>query len=88
MSSTANAELRVQGEPIIKKLSSGRQRLLEAGDKGRKIAEMEDDGKGEMEWRVWTQSLPPIAFEIARETKELVQRVDIIDDETDRVDFS
>jgi hypothetical protein len=41
---------------------------------------MEDsDGRGEMEWRVWTQSLPPIAFEIARETKELVQRVDAID---------
>jgi hypothetical protein len=34
---------------------------------------------------MWTQTLPPIAFEIARETKELVQRVDqlVLDDGAD-----
>lgn len=80
MASTGNVELRAQGDPIIKKLALCRQRLLEAGDKGRQLADTDDDdGKGEMEWRMWTQSLPPIAFEIARETKELVLRVDIID---------
>lgn len=79
MASTGNSSLRTEGEPIVKKLSNARQRLLAAGDKGREIADSEDDGRAEMEWRVWTQSLPPIAFEIARETKELVQRVDIID---------
>jgi hypothetical protein len=80
MASTGNVELRTQGEPIVKKLSLCRRRLLEAGNKGRELADNEDDdGKGEMEWRMWTQSLPPIAFEIARETKELVLRVDIID---------
>lgn len=80
MSSTGNAELRVQGEPIVKKLETCRQRLIDAGDKGKRIASSGDDsGKGEVEWRMWTQTLPPIAFEIARETKELVQRVDIID---------
>lgn len=81
MSSTGNAELRTQAKGIIKKLSDCRTKLIGAADKGRNIADMgdEDAGRGEMEWRVWTQSLPPIAFEIARETKELVQRVDVID---------
>lgn len=81
MSSTGNAELRMQAKGIVKKLSECRTKLIEAEDKGRKIADMGDDdaGRGEMEWRMWTQSLPPIAFEIARETKELVQRVDVID---------
>ena len=40
-----------------------------------------DDDESEREWKQWTQSLPPIAFEIARETKELVLRVDIMDGE-------
>lgn len=31
------------------------------------------------EFRRWAGGLPPIAFEIAREVKELVQRVDGID---------
>jgi hypothetical protein len=81
MSSTGNAELRAQAEGIVKKLSGCRAKLIKASDNGRKIADMGDDagGRGEMEWRMWTQSLPPIAFEIARETKELVQRVDAID---------
>jgi hypothetical protein len=81
MSSTGNAELRTQAKDIVKKLSGCRTKLIEAADKGRKIADMGDDdgGRGEMEWRVWTQSLSPIAFEIARETKELGQWVDLID---------
>lgn len=81
MSSTGNAELRTQADGIVKKLSGCRTKLIEAAPKGRKIADMgdENDSRSEMEWRMWTQSLPPIAFEIARETKELVQRVDAID---------
>jgi hypothetical protein len=82
MSSTGNGPLRTQAEPILKKLSNCRQRLLDAGEKGRNIAdEGRDDDEGERTWRSWTQSLPPIAFEIARETKELVLRVDVIDGE-------
>lgn len=51
-----------------------RERILEAGDQGMDLAA---DGKdaGTREWRMWTQTLPPIAFEIARETKEIVTRV-------------
>lgn len=81
MSSTGNAELRTQAKDIVKKLSGCRTEFIEAVDKGRKIADMGDDdgGRGEMEWRVWIQSLPPIASEITWETKELGQRVDLID---------
>ena len=34
-----------------------------------------------------TNKLPPIAFEIARETKELVQRLDPVDQEESEDDF-
>lgn len=77
---TSNGQLRTQAEPILRKLSNCRQRLVEAGEKGRDIAdEAREDEEGERAWRQWNQSLPPIAFEIARETKELVLRIDIVD---------
>lgn len=85
MTSTGNSGLRTQGDPILKKLANCRERLVEAGERGREIAdEGRDDDEGERAWRAWNQSLPPIAFEIARETKELVLRVDVID--SDRAD--
>jgi hypothetical protein len=85
MSTTGNGPLRTQAEPILRKLSGCRQRLVEAGEKGRAIAdEAREDEEGERAWRQWNQSLPPIAFEIARETKELVLRVDIIDGDQGR----
>jgi hypothetical protein len=85
MSTTGNGPLRTQAEPILRKLSSCRQRLIESGEKGRAIAdEAREDDDGERAWRQWNQSLPPIAFEIARETKELVLRVDVIDGEQGR----
>lgn len=75
-----NGSLKAQAQPILRKLSSCRERLMEAGDKGREIADEErDDDEGDRIWRAWNQSLPPIAFEIARETKELVLRIDIVD---------
>lgn len=80
MSSTGNAELRTQAKGIVKKLNDCKIKLKESEEKGRKIADMgDDDTRGEMEWRVWTTSLPPIAFDVARETKELLYRVEIID---------
>lgn len=81
MSSTGNSALRTQGEPIVRKLSNCRTRLLAAGERGREIAnEGRDDDEGEKIWRQWNQTLPPIAFEIARETKELVLKVESIDE--------
>jgi hypothetical protein len=79
MSQTGNSPLRATGEPIVKKLAICKEKLMAAEAKGKHIADMEDESRSEMEWRMWTQGLPPIAFEIARETKELVQRVDGID---------
>lgn len=63
------------GAELVDRLATCRQRLMEAGDRGMDLAA---DGKDprSREWRMWTQILPPIAFEIARETKELVQRMD------------
>ena len=82
MSSTGNGPLRSQSEPVLKKLSNCRERLLQAGETGQSIAAAgRDDDEGDRAWRAWNQSLPPLAFEIARETKELVLRVDVIDGE-------
>ena len=55
-------------------LDASLQRLLEAGDNGREMAQRGIQ-PGDREWQMWSQILPPIAFEIARETKELVQQV-------------
>ncbi|KAM7222913.1 protein SPA2 [Rhypophila decipiens] len=67
--------LGTDGQELIRRLAACRERLIEAGGRGMDLAA---DGKDtrSREWRMWTQTLPPIAFEIARETKELVQRVD------------
>lgn len=60
---------------MVGRLADSQHRLMDAGERGHELAA---DGKGESDrdWRMWTQTLPPIAFEIARETKELVQRID------------
>ena len=63
------------GADLVARLATCRQRLLESGERGQELA-TRGRKPGEREWRMWTQTLPPIAFEIARETKELVQRVD------------
>ncbi|KAK4110464.1 hypothetical protein N656DRAFT_713614 [Canariomyces notabilis] len=67
------------GAQEVKRLASCRERLMEAGKRGLELAgdnNNYNDTKSSREWRMWTQTLPPIAFELARETKELVQRVD------------
>lgn len=61
---------------MVVPLGEFRDRLLEANRMGQDLSRsgfpaVQDDRS----WRMWTQTLPPIAFEIARETKELVQRV-------------
>ncbi|KAI1384284.1 uncharacterized protein F4822DRAFT_65317 [Hypoxylon trugodes] len=63
------------GGDMTDRLSACRQRLLEAGEQGKDLA-ARGLGENDREWRMWTQTLPPIAFEIVRETKELVQRID------------
>ncbi|KAK8034891.1 hypothetical protein PG993_009886 [Apiospora rasikravindrae] len=60
------------GNNMIDRLASSRQRLLEAGEHGQDLASR-GLGAQDNQWRMWTQTLPPIAFEIAREMKELAQ---------------
>lgn len=60
---------------LVEHLDDSRQRLNDASQHGQNMASSGVD-TGDREWRMWTQTLPPIAFEIAREVKELVQRVD------------
>ncbi|KAH6845283.1 hypothetical protein B0I37DRAFT_310882 [Chaetomium sp. MPI-CAGE-AT-0009] len=63
------------GPELVKRLVACRERLMEAGSRGLDLAAGRSDSTSR-EWHMWTQTLPPIAFEIARETKELVQNVD------------
>ncbi|KAH6609258.1 hypothetical protein Trco_002604 [Trichoderma cornu-damae] len=68
------------------RLSDCRDRLLEANHRGQEMADSEVQEK---EWRMWTQTLPPIVFEIAREAKELVEAVgELAASSQDADDFS
>lgn len=56
-------------------LANCRARLLEAADQGQDMANIGMDTNSH-EWRMWVQTLPPIAFGLAREAKELAQQAD------------
>lgn len=71
----AETEASANAGEMLGRLSAYRQRLLEAGDHGKSLA-ARGLGESDREWRMWTQTLPPIAFEIVRETKDLIQRID------------
>ncbi|KAL6793888.1 hypothetical protein J3E68DRAFT_405390 [Trichoderma sp. SZMC 28012] len=58
---------------LVVRLSDCRDRLVEANRRGQEMADSEVEEK---EWKSWTQTLPPIAFEIAREAMELVETVE------------
>nr|KMM69972.1 hypothetical protein CPAG_06284 [Coccidioides posadasii RMSCC 3488] len=68
----ANRSLRERAGPVIGLLSSCCDQLIEAGDQASSPEQI----------REVTAKLPPIAFQIARETKELVQRVDQLEMES------
>jgi G protein-coupled receptor kinase-interacting protein 1 C term len=66
--------LRGQVEPIVRNLAKGRSRMMTAG--------AESEGlKDKAQTKEFMSKLPPLAFEIARETKELVQKIDSADQE-------
>lgn len=69
------AETQASGNgELVARLSGSRNKLVDADARGRGIVER---GKGEdREWRAFTQGLPPVVFELAREMKELGVRVD------------
>jgi len=60
---------------LVVRLEASRDKLLNANKQGQTIA-AKGKGPNDREWKMWTQNLPPIAFELAREMKELVQNVD------------
>lgn len=66
---TTNRLLAGQAEPVVRTLATCKAKLLAAEDDGRATQNLR-------EWKDHINVLPPIAFEIARETKELVQRVE------------
>ncbi|KAI1415111.1 hypothetical protein F5Y13DRAFT_12404 [Hypoxylon sp. FL1857] len=83
----AQTEAYGNGGDMTDRLAACRQRLLEAGEQGKDLA-ARGLGETDREWRMWTQTLPPIAFEIVRETKELVQRIDRLVISPSAEDFS
>lgn len=72
--------LREKSEPIIQSLDECRGRLMNTAAEGHNISTPE-------QLREVTNQLPPIAFEIARQTKELVQRLEALAQGGDEDDF-
>ncbi|KAL7817335.1 hypothetical protein V8C26DRAFT_70504 [Trichoderma gracile] len=58
---------------MVVRLSECRERLVQANRRGHEMAASQVD---EREWKAWSLMLPPIAFEIARETMDLVEMVE------------
>lgn len=66
---TSNKELRDQVDPVVKMLVTSRTKMMEASAKCAGMHDMQI-------LRRFNETLPPLAFDIARETRELVQRLD------------
>lgn len=71
LSKTDDHALRVQIKPSVDTLADCRSRLVDASGE---IDQINDATA----WKDLTKMLPPLAFKIARETKELVQHLDRI----------
>lgn len=70
---TGHEVLRDRTAAVLEGLKDCRGRLLDAEREG----ETGRDGRGGQEaWAEMVRRLPPLAFEVARRTKELAQRVD------------
>lgn len=64
-----DSALRERSEPIVQTLDECRGRLMNTAAEGHNVSSPE-------QLREITNQLPPLAFEIARQTKELVQRLE------------
>lgn len=60
---------------LVARMGASRDKLLDADARGRSIIE-KGKGPNDREWKAYTQGLPPVVFELAREMKELGVRVD------------
>lgn len=83
-SMTSNPELRQQADEIVNRLAKAREQVLDRLDEAGQMPEDgpmgEDEERG---WVGWCKGLPPLAFEVARETKELVGVVEGLAGEDD-----
>ena len=74
-----NPALRERSGPIIQTLDENRVRLIDTAKEG-------ETASSPQKLREVTNKLPPIAFEIARETKELVRQLNSVQHEEDEED--
>ena len=72
LSNTNNRTLRSQAKPTVETLAESRSRLLDASVEVDRINDA-------IAWKENTKMLPPLAFKVARETKELVQKLDQVE---------
>lgn len=89
VSSTDHAMDKAEISPAIReRLGPVVQNLAECSDRLSRTAAQGEEVESSEQLRDLTSKLPPIAFEIARETKELVQRIDQLElDEGNSDDF-
>ncbi|KAL8972047.1 MAG: hypothetical protein Q9183_000764, partial [Haloplaca sp. 2 TL-2023] len=67
-----NRELGEQAGPVIEKLAACRRKIISASGTIDSIEHVQ-------RWIQFRETLPPLGFDVARETKELVQRLDQLD---------
>ncbi|KAL8695082.1 MAG: hypothetical protein Q9218_000360 [Villophora microphyllina] len=69
---TNNRGLREQADPVIDRLAVCRTKMRAASAESNEIRDLQT-------WIKFRETLPPLGFDVARETKELVQRLDQFD---------
>lgn len=74
-----NVALVSRADPIVRSLGECRTRLMEACVHGGAISEA-------VEWKDFTKRLPPLAFDVARQTKELAERLAHLDSNDEKSD--
>lgn len=72
--------LREEADPIVDSLAALRDRLAGASDELNKVG----DGA---RWKESTKGIPPVAFQVARETRALVERLEALGGEGEKGDF-
>ena len=73
-STPISAALRLKAESSVKALAQCKAKLMAVSAESESL----DASSSRGAIRALTQKLPPLAFEIARETKELVQKIDLV----------
>jgi hypothetical protein len=73
-STPISAALKLKAESSVKVLAQCKAKLMTVSAESETL----DASSSRGEIRALTQKLPPLAFEIARETKELSQKIDLV----------